>query len=112
MNKYRNIRCEYKGIKFDSKKERDYYLFLIQLKKEGKITDLQLQVRFTVADEIEFSKGIVFPKITYVADFTYIIDGEMVVIDVKGWKSGTSYDVFKLKRHLMFARYGIVVQEV
>ena len=42
-------------------------------------------------------KGKKYRAIHYIADFEYILDGEMVVQDVKGMKT----DVFKIK-HKMF----------
>ena len=37
MSKYKASKCEYNGIKFDSKKERDRYIFLKGMEENGKI---------------------------------------------------------------------------
>ena len=44
-NKYGNKKVEYNGLKFDSKKEKDRYIFLKEQERIGNIQDLQLQVK-------------------------------------------------------------------
>ena len=46
--------------------------------------------------------------ITYKADFSYMQDGELKVLDAKGVKT----DVYKLKKKLMLALLGIEIEEV
>lgn len=45
MNKYRAQKVEHKGIKFDSKLEYEYYLFLMDKKAKGKIKEVILHKR-------------------------------------------------------------------
>ena len=70
ISKYRNKRTEYDGIKFDSIKEKNYYIKLKLLEKSGKIKDLKLQVKFELQPSFKF-KGKTIRAINYVADFTY-----------------------------------------
>lgn len=44
----------------------------------------------------------------YIADFAYTVDGDYIVEDVKGVRT----PVYKLKRKLVEALYGIVIKEV
>ena len=44
-NKYNAKKIEYKGIKFDSKLEYEYYLFLLDKKEKGKIKEVILHKR-------------------------------------------------------------------
>lgn len=76
--KYRNVKTEVDGIKFDSKKEAARYSELKLLEKAGEISDLELQTRFPM----EIGGVLVC---TYVADFTYIKRGEndLTIEDVK-----------------------------
>lgn len=59
-------------------------------------------------------KKLVEREVTYVADFvyTYVCNGKVAVEDVKGYRKGTAYSVFVIKRKLMLERYGIKVIEV
>jgi len=120
MSKYLAKKCEYNGIKFDSKKEMRHY---IELSNDKDVTDLQMQVRYELIpvqrEPSTFnSKGrevlgkVIERKCEYVADFVYTKDGETVVEDVKGYRMGGAYSVFTIKRKLMLEKYGIRVKEV
>lgn len=114
------------GIEFDSKKESDHYLELKLLERAGKIKNLQLQVPFVLIPAqyetvTEYTpkrhkekkvKKLVESKISYIADFIFERDGNIVVEDVKGYKNSTAYEVYKIKRKLMLWIYGIKVVEV
>ena len=105
--KYKNVKCEYKGIKFDSIKERNYYIYLEQLQRDGKIHDLQCQVKFKLQPAFIF-KGKKIRAVTYTADFTYYTqDGQFHIVDTKGMKT----DVYKLKKKLMMYQ-GHEIEEV
>lgn len=41
MTKYLNKKCEYQNIKFDSLKERNFFIYLKQLEEKGTIKDLK-----------------------------------------------------------------------
>ena len=49
--KYRNQKCSFDGMTFDSKHERDRYCELLILQKAGKISDLRCQVPFRLVPE-------------------------------------------------------------
>ena len=95
-----------------SGKERRRAWELRMLQRAGKIVDLQEQVRFTIIDaQYDKSHKLLERKAEYVADFTYWRDGEFVVEDVKGYRNGTAYALFVLKRKLMLERYGYKIKE-
>lgn len=97
-NKYKNKKVEYKGIVFDSVKERNYYMYLEGLLQAGEITDLQLQVKYELQPRFKAKNGRIIRPITYTADFVYKDkDGKEVIVDVKGYRT----DVYRLKRKMM-----------
>lgn len=124
-NKYHNTKTEVDGIVFDSKKEAKYYLYLKQLEKEGKITDLQRQVQYELVpavwrDEIVHLKTKdkvvrrqVQRPIYYVADFVYVntLDGSTQVVDIKGGKATITKE-FILKKKMMLALKGIDIKVI
>ena len=119
MSKYHAKKTVVDGIVFDSKKEARQYGVLKALEKAGEISDLNRQVEFllipeqrepdTIGTRGGIHKGkIIERKVTYVADFTYMRDGEFVVEDVKGIKTKE----YILKRKMMLHNYGIRIREV
>lgn len=109
-NKYRNQKVEVDGIKFDSRKEANYYSDLLIKKKAGLIADFERQVRFDiVVNNIQIAK--------YFLDFKVInVDGTINYYDVKGKDkvSGKwiTTDVFALKKKLVEAIYSIKIEKV
>lgn len=99
-SKYRNVRCEVDGEKFDSKKEAARWHQLNLEQRAGLISNLRRQVPFELT-----VNGRKVAK--YVADFTYRRDGEAITEDVKGVKTA----VYLLKRNLMMACHGITILE-
>ena len=97
---------------FDSRKEARRYQFLRFLEMNGRISDLKTQVRYEVIPKQENESGDVVRPCVYIADFVYTQDGKTIVEDVKGYKNGTAYELFKLKKKLMLYRFGITVKEV
>lgn len=85
---------------FDSKKEALRYQELSLLERGGVISGLKLQVKFPVV--INGHKICI-----WVADFVYYETGEMMVEDTKGYKNR----VYKLKKKLVEAVYGIKIKE-
>ena len=124
QSKWHNTPCEYNGIKFDSHKERDRYIFLKSLEDKGVISDLKRQVRYTVCPavygerEVQLKTKTKIEKYTvqkasyYYADFTYIYNGETIVEDVKGDQNTTLTDTYQLKKKMMLAFNGIEVIEI
>ena len=104
-NKYHNKKVTYKGIEFDSKKERDRYIELKQLENAGIIESLELQPKFLLLDTIHY-KGKTYPKTYYKADFKYFDNekGKYIVEDVKS--PITAKDkVYRLKIKMLLAKY-------
>lgn len=99
MSKYRNVKCTYKGFKFDSIGERDWYKTLELLQLAGEISELKTQVKFPiVVNNLKIC--------SYIADYTYKDkQGNYIVEDFKGVQTS----IFKLKKKLMLAVYGIDV---
>ena len=103
MNKYNATKTMVFGILFDSKAEAARYLELRALQDAGEINALSTQVAFELIPKIAGQRATF-----YVADFTYIKDGKMVVEDVKGCKT----QVYCIKRKLMAWRHNIQIVEV
>lgn len=88
-SKYRNIRVEWNGRKFDSKAECNWAKQFEALKKQGTIKEIIYQPRYELLPKPN--------KITYVADFEiHWANGEVETVDVKGFKTA----VFKLKEKM------------
>ena len=51
-NKYGASKVVFKGISFDSRYERDRYIYLCHLQKQGKISGLRLQVGFRIIKKV------------------------------------------------------------
>ena len=98
MNKYRNIKCEYDGLKFDSKLERDRY---IELKDNPNVRELQLQVPFEL-----IPKNDLYRAVKYIADFVYMSGDSKVVEDAKAVETKE----FILKKKMFYDRYKIPIQ--
>lgn len=128
-NKYGNERCEYNGIKFDSHKERDRYIFLKSLQDKGVISELKCQPRFTICPEVYEEREVTYEtkklkvqktvtkqvKIAnaryYYGDFSYLLNGSLVVEDVKGDPSRLT-DLYLTKKDLVRYFYRIEVIEI
>lgn len=107
--KYNNQRIEINGLRFDSRAEARRYLELRLLEQDGKIANLRRQVSFELVGGVRLlgSKRAT-PALRYVADFAYDdADGRPVVEDVKGVITA----VYRIKRHLMKAKFNIDILE-
>lgn len=130
--KYHNVKTEVNGIKFDSKKEARRYLQLMAAMDAGVISDLRLQVEFTLVEAFTKPDGERVKALRYKADFTYKIKsagydaapavswedveywrglwpGAMVIEDVKSKGTRTRVYINKLK---MMANKGYTIREV
>lgn len=104
INKYHNTKVIYKGIKFDSKKERARFITLKQLEKAGIIKELELQPKFLLLDTIHY-KGKTYPKTYYKADFKYKTkDGVEIIEDVKS-KITSKDKTYRLKIKMLLTKY-------
>lgn len=104
MNKYHNKRVN----GFDSKKERDRYYELRLMERAGIIQGLERQVKFEL---IPAQPKANLRATCYNADFCYWQDGHFVVEDVKGYKKGSAYQLFMIKKKLMYQKYGHIIKE-
>jgi hypothetical protein len=102
-HKYGAKSCVIDGISFPSRKEGNRYAELKLLARAGVISNLECQIPY----EIEVN-GLHVCR--YIADFRYWHNeqGRTVVEDAKGFVT----DVFRLKKKLMRAVYGIEIIEV
>lgn len=104
QSKYRNHKVEVDGFTFDSKAEAIRWWDLRQMERAGEITDLERQVRLPL-----IVNGV---KVgTYIPDFRYRSgDGQIVIEDVKS--EPTKTPVYRLKKRMVAAIYGIEIREV
>lgn len=124
--KYKNRVVTIDGITFDSTKEGNRYQELKLLERAGKITCLQLQVKYMlipsqfryVPDEQRPGKTkrvCIERGVNYYADFVYKdADGQLVVEDVKGYRNPASaaFAEYTMKRKMMLYFYDIQIHEV
>lgn len=94
--KYRNIISN----GFASKKEERRWHQLLLLEKSGVITDLEKQVTF----RLEVNGQLICK---YICDFRYKENGQIIVEDVKGFKTR----IYIMKRKLMLAVHNIIIRE-
>ena len=116
-NKYKAKKVTVNGITFDSKKEAKRYGELVLLERAGKISDLEMQVKFELIPSQRIDGKVVERACTYVADFVYyepiccgdlVIGRKPIVEDTKGFKTKD----YIIKRKLMLFVYGIRVKEI
>lgn len=90
------------GIVFDSRTEAEYYEYLKQLNKAGKIYRLRCHPTYILQEAFE-RHGKKYKAIKYIADFEYWNEEEQinVVIDVKGF----AMEDARLKRKLFAYKY-------
>lgn len=127
MSKYHSKKITFDGITFDSKKEAARYKELKALEKAGAIKGLSLQVKYVLipaqyemtgeyykrgAKKGEPKMKLVEKECSYIADYVYYdSNNKLHVEDVKGYKGGEAYNLFKIKRKLMLYIHKIRVEE-
>lgn len=125
MSKYHSHKVKTaEGLVFDSKKEYKRFCELQIMEASGLISNLQRQVKYvlipaqrepdTVGKRGGIKQGeLIERECSYIADFCYQLPtGETIVEDVKGYKGGGAYSVFKIKKKLMLAVHNIRIKEV
>jgi hypothetical protein len=111
LNKYFAKKTEVDGIKFDSKKEAQFYLKLKELEQKGEIKNIERQVPYELQESFKFN-GETYRKIEYKADFRYVTtkDNKIHVVDVKS--PYTRKDkVYRLKKKMFVKKYNIELEE-
>jgi hypothetical protein len=101
MSKYGAVKTEIDGLVFASKREARRYSELKLAERSGDISNLELQPKFPL---IVNGKKVA----TYIADFRYTENGNVVVEDVKGVRTA----IYRLKKKMVKALYGIEIVEV
>lgn len=100
-SKYNNKKPEAYGRKWDSQMELEYYEYLLQLKEQGQVVDIELQPKFLLQDKYIY-KGKTVRKMEYIADFKVVYsDGSVIVWDTKGMVLND----FKLKFKILRFKY-------
>ena len=96
------------GITFDSVKEMVRWQELRLMERAGEITGLVRQQRIEVVPKTKLHKARY-----YLADFVYFDkkQGKTIYEDVKGYKKGVAYQLFTLKRDILYWRHGIEINE-
>lgn len=119
--KYRNHKLTFGDNTFDSFKEYSRYLELLDLEMQGKIKDLQRQVKYVLIpaqrepDSVGKRGGKIKGKllereVAYYADFVYrLTDTDTLIVeDTKGMRT-TEYII---KRKMMLFFHGIKIKEI
>ncbi len=109
-NKYRSEKTAYNGKVFDSKKEADFAKRLDWLKHAKSENDRVVVIEYQPKYPVYIKNKHVF---TYISDFRVVYaDKHEKVFDVKGYKSGEAYSMFKLKAKCVEAFYNIKIIEI
>lgn len=100
-SKYNNKKPEKYGRKWDSQMELEFYEYLLELKEQGQVIDIELQPVFLLQDKYIY-KGKTVRKMEYIADFKVVYsDGSIIVWDTKGM----ILNDFKLKFKIVRFKY-------
>lgn len=115
-HKYNASKCMCNsGHLHDSKKEAGRCDELNLLELSGQISDLKTSVKYELVPaqykEVDGKKKLAERGVDYIADFTYMENGKLVVEDVKGYRAGGAYNLFKLKKKLFLFKFGIEIKE-
>jgi hypothetical protein len=128
-SKYGAVKTSVDGITFESAKEARRYQELLNLTKAGHVRGLRVQPNYTLcalvienADLRDVNAGMVSirrcPVAIYIADFEYeehtdqsMTGWRKVVEDVKSAPTRRK-EVYRLKKKLFEAQYGIQIREV
>lgn len=113
-SKYHNKKISYKGIKFDSIKEKNWYMVLENYQRNGRIKELELQKKFELQESYIDNNHKKQRAIYYIADFFYY-DVRLkcyVAEDVKS--EATRKDkVYNLKKKIFMYQYpNILFKEI
>lgn len=116
MSKYHSQKTVVGGIAFDSRKEANRYAELMILQNAGVIKRLERQKEYILLPQQKLPTPVLKDRrmhqvercVKYIADFVYEKDGEIIVEDVKGYRTSD----YTLKRKLMLYIHGIQVMEI
>lgn len=106
-NKYGAKPVVVDGVRFASGREANRWRDLCRLRDAGVISDLERQVKYELAPPVLLhGETRTKPALRYIADFRYVENGQVVVVDAKGHETKES----RIKRHLMKSVHGIDVR--
>jgi len=109
--KYASEKVEQGGVRFDSKKEARRWAELERMQAGGQISELRRQVAFVLAPAVLLAgEARTKPAMKYLADFTYVQGGQLVVEDVKSAPT-RKLAIFRAKKHLMATVHNIHIRE-
>lgn len=124
-SKYGNKRVEWHGQTFDSKKELQRWLVLMEAEAKGIISDLERQPQFELIPKVTETyvkhlktkdkecERTVQLAICYKGDFRYTKDGVAVVEDVKASPHMAALDPkFLIKEKLFRWKFGFSIKRV
>ena len=102
MSKYNAKKVEYRGEIFDSKFELTYFIYLQELEKQGKITNLQRQVKYNLLPrQTDENNKFKYHPVEYKSDFEYDdVQGVHHTVDSKGFRTVD----FRIKQKLFYYR--------
>lgn len=110
--KYGARKVTYLGLVFDSTYERDRYIYLCDLQKKGKISNLKRQVRFVLITptkkvvpkqlktKVKYVERTIEIQAVYHNDFVYIENGKYISEEFKS-KATCKLPDYILRRKLM-----------
>lgn len=96
MKRYYSKKVDNEFGHFDSQVEAEYNYILVDREKKGEITNLERQKTFLIQDKFKMNNGESIRKIEYLSDFSFVENGKLVIVDVKG-SIYNIQDVFKIK---------------
>lgn len=105
-NKYHNVLTDVNGIRFDSRKEANRYQQLLLMKEKGMIIKFERQVKYVLIPGVKK----LFREKSYYADF--VVTYPNGIVEVEDVKGGIRLPVYKLKKHLMYEKYKILIKEI
>ena len=102
MSKYKAKKVTYDNIQFDSKFEATYYAYLKELVKQGKISNLERQVKYVLLPrQTDENNKFKFHPVEYKSDFEYDdVQGVHHTVDSKGFRTVD----FRIKQKLFYYR--------
>ena len=95
FSKFKAKKIKVDDMVFDSKREYQRYLYLVDLENQGKISNLQRQVKFEILPKQKRERAVY-----YIADFVFVDSGVLVVEDVKS-KITKKQPEYVIKRKLL-----------
>lgn len=101
--KYFNKKIYFNDIKFDSKKELDYYNLLLSLEKQGLIKDIVLQPSFELIPSFKYNNQTI-RKCVYTADFQYYDTklNKIIIIEIKSAYTSKLTDYILRKKIFLY----------